>query len=61
MDNCKANHILDRSSHRNCSVRNDVLRNFANSQENTYVGVSLCQGLKTSTLLKRGSDTGAFL
>ena len=28
MENCKPNHILDRSSHRRCSVK-DVLRNFA--------------------------------
>ena len=33
MQNCKANHILDRSSHRRCSVRKDVLRNFAKFTE----------------------------
>ena len=42
MDNCKANHILDRSSHRRCSAGKDVSEN---SQENTYVRVSLYQGL----------------
>ena len=40
MENCKANHILDRSSHRRCSVRKDVLRNFAK-----FTGKHLCQGL----------------
>ena len=40
MKNFKANHILDRSSHRRCSVRKDVLRNFA-----TFTGKHLCQGL----------------
>ena len=40
MENCKANHILDRSSHRRCSVRKDVLRNFAKFTEK-----HLCQGL----------------
>ena len=29
MGNFKANHIWDRSSHRRCSVRKDVFRNFA--------------------------------
>ena len=40
MENCKANHILDRSSHRRCSVRKDVLRNIAK-----FTGKHLCQGL----------------
>ena len=40
MKNCKANHILERSSHRRCSVREDVLRNFAK-----FTGKHLCQGL----------------
>ena len=43
MENCKANHILDRSSHRRCSVRKDVLRNFAK-----FTGKHLCQGLLMS-------------
>ena len=29
MENCKVNHILNRSSHRRSSVRNGMLRNFA--------------------------------
>ena len=29
MENCKANHIFDRSSHQRCSVKKAVLRNFA--------------------------------
>ena len=40
VENCKANHILDRNSHRRCSVRKDVLRNFAK-----FTGKHLCQGL----------------
>ena len=53
MENCKANHILDRSSHRRCSVRKDVLRNFAKVIEK-----HLCQGLfmsgpKTCTIIKK--------
>ena len=53
MENCKANHILDRSSHRRCSVRKDVLRNFAK-----FTWKHLCQGLfmsgpKASTFLKK--------
>ena len=44
MENCKANHILDRNSHRRCSIRKDVHRNFAKfTGKNTYVRVSLCQ------------------
>ena len=40
MENCKTNHILDRSSHRRFSVRKDFLRNFAK-----FTGKHLCQGL----------------
>ena len=40
MENCKANHILDRSSHQRYSVRKDVLRNFAK-----FTAKHLCQGL----------------
>ena len=40
METCKANHILDRGSHRMCSVRKDVLRNFAK-----FTGKHLCEGL----------------
>ena len=52
MENCKANHILDRSSHRRCSVRKGVPRNFAK-----FTGKHLCQklfisGPKVATLLK---------
>ena len=61
MENCKANHILDISSHRRCFVRKDVLTNFANSQENTYVRVSLYQGIKPAPLLKRDSSASVFL
>ena len=61
MENCKANHILDRSSHRRCPVRKYILRNFANSQENTYVRVSLYQGIKLAPLLKRDSSASVFL
>ena len=43
VENCKANHILDRTSHRRCSVREDVLRNFAK-----FTGKHLCQGLFVS-------------
>ena len=53
MENCKANQILDRSSHRRCSVRKDVLRNFAK-----FTGKHLCQGLfmsgpKACTFIKK--------
>ena len=51
MENCKANHILDRSSHRRCSVRKDVLRNFAK-----LTGKHLCQGLFMS-----GPKAGIFI
>ena len=40
MDNCKANHILDKSNHQRCSVRKDALRNFAK-----LTGKHLCQRL----------------
>ena len=40
MENCQANHTLDRSGHRRCSVRKDVLINFAK-----FTGKHLCQGL----------------
>ena len=43
MKNCKANHILDRSSRLEVSVRKDVLRNFAK-----LTGKHLCQGLLMS-------------
>ena len=43
VENCKANHILDRTSHRRCSVTEDVLRNFAK-----FTGKHLCQGLFVS-------------
>ena len=43
VENCKANHILDRTSHGRCSVREDVLRNFAK-----FTGKHLCQGLFVS-------------
>ena len=61
MENRKANHILDRSSHWRCSVRKGVPRNFAK-----LTGKHLCQklfisGPKAATLLKRGSGTGVFL
>ena len=63
MENCKANHILDRSSDQRCSVRKDVLRNFTKFTEH------LCQslffdkvaGLRPATLLKRHSATSVFL
>ena len=43
--NCKNNHILDRSSRRRCSVRKDVLKNFAK-----FLGKHLCQDLFMSEL-----------
>ena len=43
IENCKANHILDRSSHRRCFVRKGVLRNLAK-----FTGKHLCQGLLMS-------------
>ena len=59
--NCKANHILDRSSHQRYSIRKDVLRNFAKfTGKHLCQRVSLYQDLKTATLLKRDSDTGVF-
>ena len=39
METCKANHILDRGSHRMCSVGKDVPRNFAK-----FTGKHLRQG-----------------
>ena len=53
-----------RSSHRRCSVRKGVLRNFAK-----FTGKNLClrlffnkiTGLRAATLLKRDSGTGVFL
>ena len=51
MENGKANHILDKSSHRKCSVRKDVVRNFAK-----FTGNHLCQGLfmpGPKTLIKK--------
>ena len=43
MENYKANHILYRRRHRRCSVRKDVLTNFAK-----LTGKHLCQGLLIS-------------
>ena len=34
------NFLLGRSSHRSCSIKNCVLKNFKNLQENTCVGMS---------------------
>ena len=48
MENCKANHILDRSSHRMCSVRKGVLRNFAK-----VTGKYLCQSPFFNFIKKR--------
>ena len=53
-----------RSSHRRCSVKKGVLRNFAK-----FTGKHLCQrlffdkvaGLRPETLLKRVSGTSVFL
>ena len=53
-----------RSSHRRCSVKKGVLRNFAK-----FTGKHLCQslffnkaaGLRPATLLKRVSGTSVFL
>ena len=44
---------VSRSSHRRCSVRKCVLRNFENSQEKTCARVFFFTGLKPATLLKR--------
>ena len=54
---------LYRSSHRRCSIKKDVFQNFTK-----FTGKHLCQslffdnvaGLKSVTLLKRGSDTDVF-
>ena len=43
VESCNANHILDRTSHLRCSVREDVLRNFAK-----FTGKHLCQALFVS-------------
>ena len=51
--------FLLRSSYRRCSVKKDVLKNFAN-----FTGRSLLitlQVFRPATLLKRYSNTGAFL
>ena len=56
--------MTTRSSHQRCSVRKDVLRNFAK-----FTGKHLRQvlfynkvaGPESATLLKRGSGTGGFL
>ena len=48
MENCKANHVLDRSSHQRCYVRKDVIRNYAKfagkhlRQSNNYTPVNNC-------------------
>ena len=60
MENCKANHILDRSSHRRCSLRKYVLRNFAK-----FTGKHLCQGLfisgpKACNFIKKDTLTQVF-
>ena len=54
----------NKSSHRRCSIRKYVLRNFTK-----FTGKPLCQslffnkvaGLRAATLLKRGSGRGVFL
>ena len=53
MENYEANHMLDRSSHRRCSLRKDILRNFAK-----FTGKHLCHGLfmsepKACTFIKK--------
>ena len=55
---------ITRSSHRRCSLKKGVLRDFTKS-----TGKHQCQGLffnkatdlRPTTLLKRDSDTGVFL
>ena len=55
---------VDRNDHRSCSVKKDVLKNFANS-----TGKHLCWSLfsiksqtcRSATLLKRYSNAGFFL
>ena len=70
MKNCKPNHILDRSSHRNCSKRKGVLSNFAKFTEKhkcqrlcfkSYQSL-VCRpaGLRSAALIKRESGTGVF-
>ena len=61
MKNCKTNHILDRSSHWWCSLREDVLRNFAK-----FTGKHLCQGLfmsgpKACNFIKKDTLAQVFL
>ena len=59
MENCKANHILDKSSHRRCSVRKDVLRNLAK-----FTGKHLClfmSGPKACNFIKKRLWNRCFL
>ena len=41
MENCKTNHILDKSNHQRCSVRKGALRNFAKTHRKTPVSETL--------------------
>ena len=52
-----------RSSHRRCSVREGVLKNFANSHRKTPVLELFYEfaGLQPTSFLKGDSNTGAFL
>ena len=50
-----------RSSHRRCSIKKAILKNFPNSTESTFVGVSFSIKLLAFRLvLKRNSNTGVF-
>ena len=49
-----------RSSHRRCSIKTTVRRNFAGKNCRSFFLIKL-QPFKPTTLLKRGSNTGVFL
>ena len=56
--------MIFRSSHRRCSFKKVVLRNFAKFiGKQLYLGLFLNKvaGLRPPTLLKRDSRTGVFL
>ena len=57
-------YLIFKNSHWRCSIKNGVLKNFANIlQESTCVGVSFYKvaGLQPATLFKRDPNTGVFL
>ena len=46
----------DKRSHRRCSIKKAVLKNFA-----VFTGKTIFVGVSSSTLLKRDSNTGVLL